>query len=245
MSSVPQKIRILKYTAEQGVVTVDDVVSELKNVSSASSIRVMMHQAGLGRMKYGKVRHGVWFIKEQSHLDQIHAYFPDVPLALQSVNVSQIPHTLELNRIRRVFEESSNLQIFNWISESILRAMPASLRDGFELSNIPDAVFWRKKKDGTDQKYFLEFERSLKSPARYRDIFTNYAKRDDVENKNVIYICKDEFIKNKLQSIEAKLADSGFLNAADKYFQFVTLKGFYNTYEEKHSQQEESTNGKI
>lgn len=236
MSSVPQRIHILKYTAEQGVVTLGDVVSSLKDVNSSSSIRVMMHQASLGRMKYGKVKHGVWFIKDQSHLDQIHAYFPDMPLTLQSVNIPQIPHTLELNRIRRIFENSSNLQIFKWISESLLRAMPASLRDGFELSNIPDAVFWRKKKDGTEQKYFLEFERSLKAPARYRDIFINYAKREDVDHKNVIYICKDEFIKNKLQGIEEKLAASGYLDAADQYFQFVTLKGFYNTYEHECSQ---------
>ena len=240
MPSIPQRIRILKYTAEQGVVSIDDIAAYLKDVSFPSSIRVSMHQMGLGRMKFGKVRHGVWFIKDQAHLDKIRSYFPDMPpVSLSSVSVSLIPHSLELNRIRNAFGNSMNFKVTEWVSEAVLKALPVSQRDGFNSSNIPDALFWRIKEDGSRQKYFLEFERSLKNPARYKDIFRAYSRRKDAGHKNVIYICKDDALKDRLRRIEQKLAESGYLDAFGKYFQFVTLKGFYKTCGCDHPQEEE------
>ena len=241
MSVVPQKIRILKYTAEQGAVSLEDVVAHLKDAQSSSSIRVSMHQMGLGRMKYGKVRHGVWFIKDQGHIDEVQSYFPQMPPVspASGIPIPQIPHFLELNRIRNVFDNSTSFKVAEWIPEAVLKSLPVSQRDGFNSSNIPDAVFWRIKTDGSRQKYFLEFERSLKNSARYKDIFTTYSRRKDIGHKNVIYICKDDALKDRLRRIEQKLAESGYLDAFGKYFQFVTLKGFYKTCGCEHPQEEE------
>ena len=97
-------------------------------------------------------------------------------------------------------------------------------------SKIPDAIFWRKRKDGNQQKFFLELERSLKSKDRYEEILSTYANREDVEGKNVVYICKDESIKNELMTVEESLVKRGKIEGVNLYFQFITLEDFYKSY---------------
>lgn len=241
MPSISKRLRILKYIAEQSVVSLEDVVDHFNGEISAESARVAMYQMSVGHMKYGHIRCGVWYLNDQKQVDYVLSYYPDMTwMSCNPPVMPQIPHFIELNRIRNIFENSSNLNIDQWVSEAVLKGMPLVERDGFTVSNMPDAMFWRTKQDGTKQKYFLEYERTLKAPARYKDVFMNYARRGDVDDKNVIYICRDELIRNKLLSIELKLAHSRYLDEAGRYFQFVTLAGFYRDFREKYMQQEVS-----
>ncbi len=147
------------------------------------------------------------------------------------MNLALIEHSLNMNHIQFIFTQTNKIKIIQWWSEEYIRAMPEEQRGWIIQKKVPDAIFWRLRKDGTKQKIFLECERSLKNKNRYEDIFQFYAKRHDVQKKNVIYICKDEFIRDKLNVIEKELAKSGKIESAGRYFQFITLSDFYKEME--------------
>jgi len=87
--------------------------------------------------------------------------------------------------------------------------------------------FWTSDNNGTRPKaeFFLLPDRA-----------TN---REDVKNKNVIYICENDFVKEELEQVEAKLAKAGKLEGAGLFFQFVTLASFYKIYSNNPTHKEE------
>lgn len=238
MAIIPQKIRILRFVAEQGVVTLNDVNAHLFEGDKTSSIRVALHRFCVQHTKYGNIKHGVWHISEPSSFDLIKSYYPDFPsLEVRPLLFHLVAHSLEINRIRTALEKSNQIVIDRWWPENFIRA--SSQGETIAFKKIPDAIFWRRRTDGTKQKFFLEYERTLKNKNRYEEIFCSYAKREDVSHKNVIYICGNEFIRKELLEVEEKLAKAGKLSGAGFYFQFVTLENFYKTYSNNPTNKEE------
>ncbi len=240
MAFIPQKIRILKFIAEQGVATVDDISRSLFKNDKSSTVRVSLHQLGVRHTKYGDVKHGVWYIDKPRLFDLLMTYFPDSPaFEVRPILLHLVPHSLEMNRIRTALEKTSQITITQWWSENFIRA---SLPQGENIASkkIPDAIFWRRRRaDDTLQKFFLEYERTLKNKDRYEEIFRCYAKREDVKNKNVIYICENDFVKEELEQVESKLAKVGKLDGVGLFFQFVTLENFYKIYSNNPTNKEE------
>ncbi len=139
-----------------------------------------------------------------------------------------VPHALGMNKIRIALEKSNQIKIAEWWSENYIRYSPLERRNGFTFNKIPDAIFWRERNDGTRQKFFLEYERSLKNRARYMELFESYAKREDVINKNVIYICNNEVIQKELLKTESLMLQS--MKLIDYHFQFIALDKFFAQY---------------
>ena len=230
MRAIPQKIMILKFIGEQGIVTVSDVTRHLFEDEKFSCVRVIMHQLGIAHMKFREIPNGVWFIDNPELYKQLSLYFPDfLRFEVRSVVMHHIDHDLELNRIRTSFTRTHLITIDQWWSEKYIRALPIYLRRDFRIK-FPDAIFWRKRHDGTSQKYFLEYERTMKSKERYENIFRSYVTNKEVKDRNVIYICADIHIKEELHNIEQNLVKSGRLGQGGEYFQFITLEGFYKTH---------------
>ena len=231
MRAIPQKIHILKFIGEQGIVTILDVDRHLFQSKKFSYTRVTMHELGIAHMKYREIPNGIWYIDDPKLYETLKSYFPALPpFEVRPVILHHVDHSLELNRIRTAFTKNNLVTIDEWWSENYIRALPES---GFTSGKIPDAIFWRRRKDGTRQKLFLECERTFKSKERYEDIFRTYARREDVKDRNVLYLCQTPTIREDLQAIEQKLADTGKLEGAGLYFQFVTLESFYKAYEQQ------------
>lgn len=229
--SIPQKIQILKYIGEQGIVSVADVARHLFQSEKTEIARITMHQLGVAHMYYSGIKHGLWFIDKPELYLLLNRYFPNYPrFAVRQVYHDQIPHYLELNCIRTTFEHSPKFIIDEWWSEHYIRSLPSEERASYSSMKIPDAIFWRKRPDGSRQKYFLEYERSLKSKDRYEGIFRAYGQREDARSRNVLYICHTPVIREHLVNLEVRLARIGKLERPGACFQFLTLDGFYNSY---------------
>lgn len=226
-----QKIQILKFVAEQGVVTVQDVKQWLGHSKHSDVARVTMNRLGLAFMPYGLIKHGIRYIQDEALLELLKTYDFDLPhLEPTKINISQVPHSLGLNQIRILLHKSKKLNVSKWVSENYLKASTLTKRDGLHLNKIPDAIFWHKTKEGKEKKYFLEYERSLKNKKRYVDILTYYAQRDDVSNRNVIYICGNKKIEQELLRIEKELIKIGKIPQKDRVFQFIPFEEFYASY---------------
>ncbi len=232
MSAIPQKIQVLKFVAEQGVVSVQDVEQHLSSSNKSSAIRVTMYQLGISHMKFPNVLNGVWYINNPKLYKLLKIYFPECPSfnIRPIVSYQDILHYLELNRIRNTLQNSKQIIIDEWWSEHCIRALPVSSRGCFSRKKIPDVIFWRKREDGTRQQFFLEYERNLKDEKCYENAFQFYARNSHVKRRNVIYICQDHMIREQLAFIENRMAMRGKLDNIGLYFQFVTLEGFYKTY---------------
>ena len=231
MVFVPQRIKILKFVAEQGVVTLDDVARHLGKFNQIFAVRSALYDCGLTHTKFGDVRQGIWFIQNPKLLRQIkHCYFPYIPsFEAGRPRLYLVDHALVLNRIRTTLEQTNRLIIDQWWSENYIRALP-SLLGSEGIAKIPDAIFYRQRTDGSKQIFYLEYERTFKNIERYKEIFRFYANRRDVKNKNVIYLCQDTSLKVKLEELEARFAKIGELDGAGLYFQFIALDDFYKTY---------------
>lgn len=227
----PQKIQILKFIGEQGIASIADIASFLSQPEKSESIRRTLYKLGVGQIKLAGIKHGIWYINKPELYKLLNCYYPFLPLyEIRPIASTLFPHYLEINRIRIAIQKSSQIVIDEWWSEHYIRAITPVWRNKAGNSIIPDAIFWRKRPDGTRQQFFLEYERSLKNKERYEDIFCSYAKREGVENRNVLYICGTSTIRKELLSIEERLAQLGKLEGAGIYFQFVTLESFYKTY---------------
>ncbi len=238
--NVPQKIKILRFVAEQGVATVEDIQKSLPGNLSLNSIRVTLYHLGLAHTKFGHIPHGVWYVDNQKLLHQLKTYFPSLPdMQVRKVHLYLIPHTLGMNSIRIILENTPEINIVEWWSERHLQALQNGRRMGFSLHRMPDALFWRKRSDGTRQMFFVEYERTLKSPSRYRDLFQFYANRDDVLKRNVLYICENDILRSELEKIERSLVSAGKLESAGLYFQFITLEDFFARYSSNNRKTEE------
>ena len=231
MRAIPQKIKILKFVGEQGIVTLSDVTRHLSKPEKFDSVRMTMHQLGISQMRYRHEKHGIWFIENPKLYELLSSYYPGYPLLdVEPVFDNHIPHYLELNRIRIALEQTNQITLDEWWSERFIRALPKSLKDGFNWTNCPDAIFWRKLPDGGRQKYFIEYERNLKNRDRYLKIFASYCRRQDVYDSNVIYLCHTSAIRRNLITIEHKLAQTGQLQTEGMHFQFVELESFYQSH---------------
>ena len=241
MCAIAPKIHILRFVWEQGIVTVDDVTRHLFKPNQSRAVRIALYKLGLTRVKYEKIKHGVWLIEKPELFNLINFYFPELPaVRINTIPVAQFLHYLGINRIRTTLEKSSQITVDEWWSENYIRCLPSSVRAKFCPSQTPDAVFWVKRKDGNRQQFFLEFERSQKSKERYEEIFLSYAKRPDVGKRNVLYICQTSHIREELLSIEANMVKAGKLDESGRYFQFVTLDSFYKTYGDEPLKNEEA-----
>ena len=232
MRQIPLKIKTLRYVADQGVVSVEDVMKYFEEYSTVDAVRMAMSRLGIEHQPYGGIRYGIWFIADRKLFDQLREYYPGLQrykVRGESV-IRKVPHSFGINYLRTMLEQSDKIKVVEWWSEEFIRSLPVYKRDGLTAHKVPDAIFWRQRKDKTRQKFFLEYERSLKSPVRYGRIFQFYAKRHDVGNRNVIYICETEQIRDKLVRIEQELVKGGKLKATDLYFNFITLEEFNRAY---------------
>lgn len=228
MRVIPQRIHILKFIGEQGIVTIPDVDRHLFQSQKSAYVRVTMHELGIAHMKYREVPNGIWYINDPKLYELLKSYFPALPaFDVRPVVLHHVDHSLELNRIRTALTKTDLVIIDEWWSENHIKALPNS---DFASGKIPDAIFWRRRQDGSHQKLFLELERTLKNKDRYEDIFRGYAMREDVRDGNVIYLCGTPIIKEELLAIEKKLVAAGKLEGTGLSFQFVTLESFYKTY---------------
>lgn len=242
MGRIPKKIKILKFIVEQGVATLDDITDHLGSQNHTNSIRVSLYQLGISHIKYGEIPHGVWCACNPSPAKLLKTYFKDLPeIYIRKIHPHYIPHSLGLNRIRIILSQIDYFKIDTWWSENYIRSLSPRMRFGISLARIPDAIFWRLRGDGSRQKFFLEYERTLKSKSRYVNIFQYYANRKDVLNKNVLYICGTETILEELKKIEEFLVKSGKLEACGLYFQFITFDSLCQQYISQTKKQKEKT----
>ena len=226
------KMQILRFVAEQGIVRVSDVMEYFRRWKSEHSVRVTMNDLGITHQPYGGYKYGVWFVEDKKIFEMLKPYYDDIPnfkVRGKSLLV-KVQHSLGMNHIRIMLENSEKIRIVKWWSEEYLRALPPFRRDGISMHKIPDAIFWHLRKDGTKQKFFLEYERSLKAPKRYSHIFQFYDKRHDVKNNNVIYLCDTDSIKVKLEKIERDLMKGGKIKGVGLNFNFVTMGDFNKAY---------------
>ncbi len=232
MRFVPIKFKILRYVADQGVVTVWDVMDYFGQWSDVNSAMIALFRAGVTQQRYGGIRFGIWFIADKVLFERLRFYYPDIPRfkVRGEKLLSKVPHSLEINKLRTILEKVDKINVVDWWSEEYIRSLPVHKKDGITAHKVPDAIFWRQRKDGSRQKYFLEYERSLKAPGRYGKIFQFYAKRKDVKDRNVVYICETEQIRDKLLKIEHDLVKSGRLIAVGQYFNFILKEDFIKTY---------------
>ena len=77
-----------------------------------------------------------------------------------------ISHALEVNRIRLALERSQKLS--SWIPESLIRVLNLSPVCGY--AKVYDAIAKVNVGDGVYAEFALEYERTLKSEARYEKI---------------------------------------------------------------------------
>ena len=128
-----------------------------------------------------------------------------------------------MNKIRHSLLNGGKFNIQSWYSEYSLRAMPISVR-GFSYTKIPDAIFFRRLEGGSQQKYFIEYERSLKNRERYRNILKFYANRKDVSRGSVLFICQNKYIQNELLKIRKEVFSKGIFNDVEEIFQFINYE---------------------
>ncbi len=225
---IPQKIQFLKFVAEQGVVSAQDINRYFFKEDKIDVIISTLYQLGVSRLWYGKTYGGVWKIGDPKLYKLLKIYYPD----LWDLKVSRmtgtnlVPHFLEMNRIRTVFEKSGHFDIALWLSERVIRALPVKQRsDICPAKKPPDAVFWIFKEEGGQKKYFLECERHFNSTERrYVEIFESYERREDAHHGNVVFLCGNKRIQRRLLRIQSRYA-------IGNDFKFLTLEGFYNKYE--------------
>ncbi len=233
MVFISQRIKILKYVAEQGVVCLDDVARHLGKTDQLPVIRTALYDCGIAHTKYRNLKQGIWYIENPALFNEIrNFYFPYLPtFQVGKLRLYLVEHSLELNRIRLTLEQTNQIIINEWWSENYIRALPSLLGSRkIAKDKIPDAIFWRQRTDATKQIFFLEYERSPKNTERYRNIFRFYSKLEGVKNRNVIYLCQDASLKEKLEELETRFAKTGELDGAGLYFQFITLEDFYKIY---------------
>ncbi|MBF0490211.1 MAG: hypothetical protein HQL15_06265 [Candidatus Omnitrophica bacterium] len=243
MYTVPQRIQILKFVGEQGIVSVADICRHLFQSDKFHTVRSTLYHLGVSHIRYNNIYGGLWYIENPKLYELLASYYPNLAdFEVIPILGHLIPHYLGLNRIRSTFEFSKQITIDEWWSEHYIRVLPAVLRMRECTPKIPDAIFWRKKQDGSRQKFFLEYERSLKNMTRYEEIFSSYSKRPEVHGRNVIYLCDTSKIREELLRIEARLAQTGRIDKAGECFQFLTLENFYKNYENTSLQKQEGTN---
>ncbi len=233
MTKIPLRIQVLMFVAEQRFVKAEDICErKFWRSNKLDTVRVTMNQLGLASIKYGNIKYGVRFIDDPGLIKILKEHYDDMAeFKIRPAHPEQIPHALGVNHIRNILENSSKIKITKWWSEEYLRSLPVESRYGkMSRNKIPDAIFSQERRDGTTSKFFLEYERSLKSNERYEEIFKFYEGRQDIKEKSVLYVCENDFIKKRLIGLEETLAKKGRLKMKGEYFQFVTIDEFNQSF---------------
>ena len=225
----PLKIQMLRFIAEQGIVSLEDINRHFyPDRNNSKAIRVTLYDMGVSHLRYysPEVKNGVWYIGKQDLYNYLGTWYEDFfYMRTRTPLVHLIPHYLELNHIRTVLERDSGFNIDKWLSDSLLRFMPVYVREEYCSAKIPDAIFFRTRKDGSQKKFFLEYERSLKNTERYKEIFKTYIECEDITEKSVLYICHTPRIRSKLEAIHEH--QTRYSYGESDYFQFLNLEAFY------------------
>ena len=216
-----QRIMVLKYLAEQKYGTLNDLLGGSGSQGTSEAFRVSLYRFGLSRFSYPNIPHGVWHIGNPVLLEELEQHFPDEPFHKSTdVHFNEVDHCLGLNKIRQALMTNPKVSIRDWWTEWRLKAMHPSQRD-FDYRQIPDVIFWCRKSDGNLKKYFIEYERSLKSQARYESILRAYANREDVSEGSVVFICQHEFIRKELIRLAKRIFSKSFVGGQEELFRFV------------------------
>ncbi|MDP8213064.1 MAG: hypothetical protein P9X22_07250 [Candidatus Zapsychrus exili] len=218
--AMPQKIEVLRYMAEHRFAMTGDIKNFVQSRAKNESFRVFLYKCGLKCFKLGVK--SVWFIDNPDIYALIQRFYPDFPqFKLQKVNYGQVEHDLCLAKIRHAFMKKVEFNIVRWCSEYYLRALPVSARFEISYKRIPDAIFFSRE-ERRIKKYFVEYERSLKNRERYQRVFRYYANRADIEEGNILYICRDEHILKELRKIiESTFGGGALLNQGGRYFKLL------------------------
>ena len=215
------RLTVLKYVSEQRYATLEDIYNGSGNKAGRESFRVSLYQFGLSRFSFPGVKEGIWHIGKQDIFKELQDLFPNDPLySCIDIHPNEVLHALGMNKIRYFLANQAGITIERWQSEYSLRSLPLSMRE-FEFRNIPDAIFWRKLEDGSVQKCFVEYERSLKIHERYKNILKAYARRSDVTEGSILFICQSESIQKELLRARKAVFDKGIFNEQQEYFRFM------------------------
>ena len=226
------RMKVIKYVSEQRYATLEDLYSGSGSKGCRASFRVSLYQIGLSRFSFPGIPHGVWHIANPKIFEEIQLSFPQEPLYQSTqIHPNEVHHALGMNKIRCLMTDHAQVNIQAWWSEYRLRAMPVSMRE-FGYRNIPDAIFWRKLQDGNIQKCFIEYERSVKSQERYRNILKVYMARADVTGGSVLFICQSEHIKKELLKAREGVFSKGIFNEQQEIFQFIELERMLHAVEQ-------------
>jgi len=215
------RLKVLKLLADQKYANLEDLYVGSGSCGSRASFRVSLYQFGLSRFSFPAVVGGVWHIANPQIYQELEQVFPQEPIYKSTeINFNDVYHCLGMNKIRHALLNGGKLNIQKWYSEYQLRALPLSSR-GFSFTKIPDAIFIRKLEDGGSQKCFVEYERSLKSRERCRNVLKSYSYRKDVTKGSVLFICQNQHIQNELLRVRKEVVSKGIFNEREELFQFI------------------------
>ena len=227
------RLKVLRLLAQQKYATLEDLYIGSGSRGSKESFRVSLYQFGLCRFSFPAVSGGVWHIANPQIYQELEQHFPQEPIHKSvDIHVNEVLHALGMNKIRHALTTDTNVNVKSWHSEYHLRALPSSSR-GFSYTKIPDAIFLRQRQDGSLQKCFVEYERSLKSRERYRNIFKSYANRTDVTKGSVLFICQNQHIQNELLRTRKEVFSKGILNDQEEMFHLIDYETMLMRMKEK------------
>ena len=75
---IPQKIQILNFIAEQGIVSAEDVNRYFFSEDKINVIISTLYQFGLARMVYGPIQGGLWQINDSKLYQLLKTYYPNL-----------------------------------------------------------------------------------------------------------------------------------------------------------------------
>ena len=73
---IPQKIQILKFVAEQRLVSAQDINRYFFSEDKTDVIISTLYQLGVSRMWYGNIKGGVWQISDPKLYQLLKTYYP-------------------------------------------------------------------------------------------------------------------------------------------------------------------------
>lgn len=198
--AVSYRIQILKFIAEQRVVTLEQI-SKMFDLNLKTA-RVALSRYGVTSIRFNNIGNELWMIQDHSLMGIINFYYPGIPLFnLRPLCLDELFYNLQVTDIRILFEKNQQFKVKSWYSKDYIKSIALSVRQ-FPKFNIPAALFVLEFLNGEDKKFYLEYEWMPKHRESYKEVFSFYDSCQDIKDKQVIYVCKDNRIKNALRRIE-------------------------------------------
>lgn len=193
---IPKKIKILRFIAEQKIVTARQI-SKRYEIKETTAVRLFA-KLHLEYIRFGRAGEGIWQIKDKEIMELIAKYYSDSPVfKAKGFVLPEVYHCLRITDIRILLELFFKQRIIDWQSEEYIRSLPAQVRE-FPYEKTPDAVF-SVDFTGEVKRFYLEYERSFKSPGRYKNIFSFYDNQNHIQAGQIIYVCESTRIKELLK----------------------------------------------